>query len=127
MALLIKPQPVPWTDASSSPTASQAFMEYAENLPIAELLTIDVGRLREGHAEEAAKVFKAATEAGAFYLDFSDPRCKMLEGVQDVFALSKELFQMSQEEKIKYDIDTLGRYKLNGYLAPSVLRSFQAR
>ena len=86
-----------------------------EALPVAELLTVDVSRLQEGDEAEAAKVFQASKENGAFYLDFSGPKgVKITEAVADVFALSKELFHLSTQEKMKYDIDLLGKLKLNG-------------
>ena len=86
-----------------------------EALPVAELLTVDVTRLQEGNEAEAAKVFKASKENGAFYLDFSGPKCvHIIEAVANVFVLSKELFHLSKQEKMQYDIDLLGKLKLNG-------------
>ena len=75
-----------------------------------------MARLQEGDEEEAAKVFTACKEDGAFYLDFSNQKCKeMMKTVDEVSAASRELFQSSEEEKMKYDIDLLGKLKLNGY------------
>lgn len=83
---------------------------------IAQLLTIDISRLEEGDEAEAAKLFKASKEDGAFYLDFSNHRdMGMLEAVENVFAISKEIFDLSEEEKLRYDVDLLGSLKLNGW------------
>ena len=82
---------------------------------MAQLLTVDIGRLSEGSEEEAAKLFRAAKEDGIFYLDLQDPHFRrLLETVDDVFGLSKGLFNLSEEEKMKYDIDELSRLKLYG-------------
>ena len=98
-----------------------------EALPVAELLTVDVSRLQEEDEAEAAKVFQASMENGAFYLDFSGPKgLKITEAVADVFALSKELFRLSTQEKMTYDIDLLGKLKLNGYLASRISNPYQA-
>ena len=94
---------------------SQPPHDSSEAIPVAQLLTIDVSRLREGDETEAAKLFKASKEDGAYYLGFSDQKCmKMMETVENVFALSKELFQLNEEKKMKYNIDMLGGLKLNG-------------
>lgn len=38
---------------------------------------------------------------------------KSVEAVEDSFALSEGLFRLNGEEKAKYDIDLLGRLRLN--------------
>ena len=106
------------TPLNSEPTQEAMCHQHhvsCEALPVAELLTVDVSRLQEGDEAEAAKVFQASKEHGAFYLDFSGPKgVKITEAVADVFALSKELFHLSTQEKMTYDIDLLGKLKLNG-------------
>ena len=83
--------------------------------PLARLLTIDFGRLHDGHKEESAKLFKAAKEDGIFYLNLQDPRFRgLLDDVDNIFAISKELFSLSEDEKMIYDVDELGELKLNG-------------
>ena len=106
-------------DAASvnrGPTQSamaQAPHENDESLSVAQLLTIDVYRLQQGEEEEAAKLLKASKEDGAFYLDFSDQR-GMMAMVSQIFALSKDVFDLSLEEKMEYDVDLRGALKLNG-------------
>ena len=83
--------------------------------PVAQLLTIDLGRLHAGDEKEAAKLFKAAKEDGILHLDLQDRRfMAVIDAVDDVFALSKDLFSLREEEKMKYDVDELGALKLNG-------------
>ena len=87
----------------------------SEPIPVAQLLTIDVSRLQEGDEAEAAKLFNASKEDGAFYLNFADRKyINLIETVECIFTLAKELFHLSEEEKMKYDIDLLGKLKLNG-------------
>ncbi|KAL8677372.1 MAG: hypothetical protein Q9186_006191 [Xanthomendoza sp. 1 TL-2023] len=86
-------------------------------LPVANLLTIDAGRLNNGDQEEAAKLFQATKDDGVFYLDFQDSvYAEVLHDVDELFAFAKDLFALSAEEKLVYDIDKLdGESKLNGY------------
>ncbi|KAL8960909.1 MAG: hypothetical protein Q9193_002462 [Seirophora villosa] len=84
--------------------------------PVAQLLTINIGRLEGGEEHEAAQLFKAAKEDGVFYADLQESGFEeMLATVEEVFALAKALFDLSMEEKMQYDIDELGELKLNGY------------
>ena len=86
-----------------------------ETVPRAHILTIDIGRLYDGDKEEAAKLLEAAKEDGVFYLDLEDQRfMRVIDTVDKVFALSKELFDLSEDEKMEYDIDKLSKLKLNG-------------
>ncbi|KAL8792763.1 MAG: hypothetical protein Q9195_004650 [Heterodermia aff. obscurata] len=112
---LLRPGAAPFSSFPTRSSISQANYENDESLPIAQLLTIDVCRLERGEEEEAAKLFKASKEDGALYLDFSDQRSmKMMEMVGQIFAVSKDIFDMSLEEKMKYDVDLRGALKLNG-------------
>ncbi len=115
MAHLPTPHIMPLSKHSTQGTTSHPPDSNIELGPVAQLLTIDVGRLHEGDKEEAAKLFKAAKEDGIFYLDLQDRRSMaVIDTVDDVFALSKDLFSLSEEEKMKYDIDELDALKLNG-------------
>lgn len=82
---------------------------------IAQLRTVDIGRLHKGNEEEAANLFRAAKEDGVFYLDLQDQSfLDIIDRVDDVFAVSKDLFSLRQSEKNEYDIDRLGSLKMNG-------------
>ena len=112
---LVHPEAASVNRGPTLSTMAQAPHENDESLSVAQLLTIDVYRLQQGDEEEAAKLFKASKEDGAFYLDFSDQRrMKMMEMVGQIFALSKDLFDLSLEEKMEYDVDLRGALKLNG-------------
>ena len=112
---LVHPEAVPFNRGPTLSAMAQAPHENDESLSVEQLLTIDVYRLQQGDEEEAAKLFKVSKEDGAFYLDFSDQRgMKMMEMVGQIFALSKDLFDLSLEEKMEYDVDLRGALKLNG-------------
>ena len=86
-----------------------------EARPPAQLSTINIARLQEQNAEEAAKLFRAAKEDGVFYTDLKDwGFVEMTDRVDDIFALSKALFDLDEREKMQYDVDKVGRLKLNG-------------
>lgn len=123
-ARLIEAQTPPMNSQPTQEAMSHQPHVSWETLPVAELLIVDMSRLQEGDEAEAAKVFQAAKENGAFYLDVSGPKgMKITEAVAHVFALSKELFHLSTQEKMNYDIDLLGNLKLNGYSAFQGIRS----
>ncbi|MCJ1286662.1 hypothetical protein MMC26_006008 [Xylographa opegraphella] len=83
---------------------------------IAHMPIIDIGRLNDGDEEEAAKLFEAAKEDGIFYLNLQDRRfVGIIDTVDEVFDLATELFDLSDEEKMQYDVDKLSTLKLNGY------------
>ena len=78
--------------------------------------TVDIGRLEDGNHSELAKLLDAAQNDGIFYLDFSDSRFRhVLDLVDEIFALSSQLFAMSGEEKMRYDVDRLSKLKTNGF------------
>ena len=82
---------------------------------MAQLQTIDIGRLYEQDKEEAAKLLKVVKEDGVFYLDLQHQKfVTMLDNATDIFALSKELFCLKEDEKMLFDIDKLSKLKLNG-------------
>lgn len=115
MAPDLSPHITPLSDNLNQKAPSHLPDDNVEILPIARLHTIDIGRLHEGDTKEAAKLFKAAKEDGVFYLHFRDRHfVEMIDTVDDLFALSNELFSLSEDEKMEYDVDEVGCLKLNG-------------
>ena len=83
--------------------------------PVAQLSTIKLAGLQQDDGEEAEKLFRSAREDGFFYLNFQDSAFEgMINLVEDVFTISKSLFNLDNEEKMQYDVDKLGKLKLNG-------------
>ena len=112
---LVCPEAAPSNGSPTQSSIGQAFHENDDSLPTTQLLTVDLWRLQQGEEEEAAKLFKASKDDGAFYLDFSDPGSMRMMGMVDgIFTLSKDIFDMSMEEKLRYDVDLRGDLKLNG-------------
>lgn len=86
-----------------------------ENLPAAKLRTIRLHKLQDGSMSEASKLLDAAINDGFFYLDLTDPGEDMfLNHVDEMFTLSKAIFDQEESVKLDYDVDLLGPLKVNG-------------
>ena len=115
MAHLSNPYIAPLSNHTSQKSMPDLRDNKAEVGPVAHLHTISIGSLYEGDKEEAAKLLQAAKKDGVFYLNLQDRRfAGMVNTVDDIFALSKDLFNLSEEEKMKFDVDKLGKLKLDG-------------
>jgi len=80
---------------------------------VAQLKTISLEALKGRSADEIAKLLAAAKEDGVFYLELDND--VHLKGVtNDISQLSRSLFDMDEADKLKFDVDKLGPYKLNG-------------
>ena len=108
----------PRTPPINDPIHTNGFYVDHDNsqiTPIAQLKTIHVGRLFEGDKEESSKLFQAVKDDGVFYLDLQSPQIQgIMDRVDEIFAFSKDLFSLNEEEKLEYDIDKLSRLKMNG-------------
>ncbi len=40
----------------------------------------------------------------------------ILDAADNVFSLAKDISDLTEEERLRYDIDKLGKLKLNGYV-----------
>lgn len=88
----------------------------------ASLKTIHLHDLCRGSPEEKEKLYAAATEDGIFYLDFSEDQNEfdLANLTDDIYSLSRSLFNIGLEEKLRYDVDKIGELKLNGSVSLSV-------
>lgn len=84
-------------------------------LPVAQLQTISFEGLRKGLNGESTKLFEACCNDGIFYLDMAGTEPNISEAVSDIYALEEEIFNLSEEELMCFDIDKLSPRKLNGY------------
>jgi isopenicillin N synthase-like dioxygenase len=86
-------------------------------LPLATLATIDIQKLRSNDSAEKQKLLAAAKEDGFFYLSLEAlPELDEVEGVvSGINDLERDLFGLSDEEKMEFDVDKQGVMKLNGY------------
>ncbi|KAK4235857.1 Clavaminate synthase [Achaetomium macrosporum] len=84
----------------------------------ATLSTVAYGGLVQGHADELATLRRAFSEDGFVYLDLGeqegDPG-SVFHGIEAVFTSGAEFFSTSLDEKMRYDVDAIGPYKLHGY------------
>lgn len=93
--------------------------ELPPDLPVAQLQTISLKNLLGGDAAESAKLFEAAKKDGFFYLDVQHfNEMGIQDTIEDMYALAEELFGLEEAEKFAYDVDNLGKMKLNGYISP---------
>lgn len=86
-----------------------------ENLPAAQLKTIRLRKLQDGSMSETKKLLDAAINDGFFYLDLTDPGEEtFLNHVDEMFALSKAIFDLEESIKLDFDVDLLSPLKANG-------------
>ncbi|KAI4209304.1 MAG: hypothetical protein LQ351_007764 [Letrouitia transgressa] len=83
-------------------------------LPVASLERIDCTSLRNGGTDEGTKLLQACRNDGFFYLDIGT-QDGILQATEDIYTLEHYLFNMPEEQLREYDIDQLGKGKLNGY------------
>lgn len=88
--------------------------ELPTDLAVAELEIIHFNRLQAGDEAESAKLFKACTGQGFFYLDLQDVDPAILESIEQVYQLDEDLYNLPDEEKLRFDVDKLSPLKLNG-------------
>jgi isopenicillin N synthase-like dioxygenase len=64
------------------------------------------------------ELLHAATEDGVFYLKFDDDgdKRKWSRSIESVDRLSHDIFDLSTEEKLLFDIDSMEGLKLNGFV-----------
>lgn len=88
--------------------------------PVAQLQTICFEVLRNGDITESTNLFNACCGDGIFYLDMLGTEPGILQAVEDIYMLEKNIFSGSEEDLMRYDIDKLSPRKLNGFAAPAV-------
>ncbi|KAJ5175403.1 oxidoreductase [Penicillium canariense] len=81
----------------------------------AQLETVNITELRKFSRGASQKVAQAAKEQGIFYLDLTDDNLSSNGNIEGVAALSEEIFQLPFTEKMQFDVDKLGEWKINGY------------
>lgn len=86
----------------------------------ADFATISYAKIAQGDANELASLRKACEQDGFWYLDLYRGNGEPMPAVQDVpsvFKVVHDFFDLESEEKIKYDVDVIGPWKLNGYVS----------
>ena len=82
---------------------------------LAQLEIISLKALRSGSTAESAKLFDVCCRDGIFYLDMLGSEPNVLQTVEDIYELEKNIFDLPEEELMLYDIDKLSPGKLNGF------------
>ncbi|KAK5166916.1 uncharacterized protein LTR77_007645 [Saxophila tyrrhenica] len=77
---------------------------FPENVPTADIFTVDFDRLREGDPEEARKVYEASKGYGFFYLSNTHVDYDFM------FDLANQTFNLDPDEKMKYEMGNTGSY-----------------
>ena len=86
-------------------------------LPVAQVETVKFEALRIGDSAESDKLFRACRTHGFFYLDFSGTGTDVEIAINDIYKLESELFDLPEEELLRFDIDVLSpKKKLNGFV-----------
>lgn len=77
---------------------------FPEDVPTADIYTVDFNRLINGDAGEARKVYEASCGYGFFYLSNTQVDYDFM------FDLANETFKLPLDEKMKYEMGNTGRY-----------------
>lgn len=80
----------------------------------ASLAHIRYCELKSGSLTERQRLFQACRDDGFFYLDYGELAQDLTSVVQQIYRLQRQLFGLSDAEKLSYDIDELSPRKLNG-------------
>jgi isopenicillin N synthase-like dioxygenase len=94
---------------------------FPNDVATAPLLRLSSGKLLAGDPAEYAKLFQASTDIGFFYLDLSDSEqgSALLDDADTLFKLGESVFELSLDEKKKYDFS--GQNSYFGYKAQGVV------
>ena len=77
---------------------------FPDNVPTADIYTVDFDKLNSGDKEEARKVFEASRGYGFFYLSNTHVDYNFM------FDLANETFKLPEDEKMKYEMGNTGSY-----------------
>ncbi|KAF5982430.1 Clavaminate synthase [Fusarium coicis] len=84
----------------------------------ADFTTISYTRIKQGNARELHALRRACEKDGFLYLDLQNADGEAIPVIKEVPLVYKAVnnfFQLDEDEKMKYDVDTIGPWKLNGY------------
>jgi hypothetical protein len=82
----------------------QTIPPFPEDVPTADIHTIDFDLLQDGDASEARKVYEASKGYGFFYLSNTHVDYDFM------FDLANDTFTLPLDEKMKYEMGNTGRY-----------------
>lgn len=82
----------------------ESIPSFPDDVPTANIYTVDFDRLKDGDPEEARKVYEASRGYGFFYLSNTHVDYDFM------FDLANETFKLPLDEKMKYEMGNTGRY-----------------
>lgn len=83
----------------------------------ADFTTISYTKIKQGNANELSALRRACEKDGFLYLDLQSANEEPISVIQEVPLVYKavnKFFQLDEDTKMKYDVDTIGLWKLNG-------------
>ncbi len=94
------------------------YPSFPENIAVAELSRLSLWKLLENDAHESEELFRACKETGFFLLDLTASNAgeTVLNDADNAFKISREIFDIDQEEQAKYPFE-LGERFLYGYVS----------
>jgi len=91
-------------------------MPHRTEFQAAQIETISYVELRNGSEVQAEKLFQVCKDHGIFYLDLTG--LQTTEGLEttvtEMYSLVGKLFDLPEEEKMRFDIDKNGTMKVCG-------------
>jgi isopenicillin N synthase-like dioxygenase len=93
----------------------------------ADFTTISYTRIKQGNARELSALRRACEKDGFLYLDLQNADGEAIPVIKEVplvYKAVKNFFQLDEDEKMKYDVDAIGPWKLNGCVHPQLGTSF---
>ena len=103
------------SQVNSSNTVDDNFPDlppFPDDVPTAPLLRLELGKLLAGDTCGCEKLFQASVDIGFFYLDLQDSTqgISLLGDADDLFQVGQKLFELSLEEKMRYDFSAQNSY-----------------
>jgi isopenicillin N synthase-like dioxygenase len=85
---------------------------FPDDVPSAPLLRLSLGKLLAADKAELERLYEASVDIGFFYLDLQDSEhgTSLLTDADGLFKVGEELFELSLEEKKRYDFSAQNSY-----------------
>lgn len=85
---------------------------FPDDVPTAPLLRLSLGKLLAGDTAELERLYEASVDIGFFYLDLQDSEhgTSLLTDADGLFQVGERLFELSLEEKKRYDFSAQNSY-----------------